>query len=109
MNADTSRPSISRLLSVTAATVAVFSLSLYAGGGQKADDARHSQPASLSAATIAARRHYFGRDNVDTTGEVRHDRVILSWMGVSSFAASFNGRIVLLDGWIPRGAPCYPH
>lgn len=58
----------------------------------------------LSAETIAARQHYFGIDNVDpATGAVRDDRVILSWMGVSNFAASFNGHVVLLNAWIARG------
>ena len=56
----------------------------------------------------AARRHparqqFFGLDNVDpTTGAVRRDRVIMSWAGVATFAASFKGHVVLLDDWIPR-------
>ncbi len=55
------------------------------------------------AATIAARQHFFGLDNVDAaTGAVRKDRVILSWQGVSNFAASFNGHVVLLNAWIAR-------
>src|SRR5262249_1902242 len=59
--------------------------------------------------TIAARQHFFGLDNVDPrTGAVRDDRVLLSWMGVSSFAASFNGHVVLLDAWIPRRGDCVP-
>ena len=60
--------------------------------------------AQLSDETIAARQHYFGLDNVNAkTGAVRRDRVILSWTGVSSFAAAFRGHVVFLDGWIPRG------
>ena len=63
----------------------------------------------LPAATIAARQHYFGSENVDpTTGEVRADRVILSWTGVSGFAAALGGHVVLLDAWIPRSRPCAP-
>ena len=58
----------------------------------------------LSPRTIAARQHYFGLDNVNAeTGEVRADRVILSWMGVSNFAAALNGHVVLMNAWIPRG------
>jgi hypothetical protein len=63
----------------------------------------------LGDSTIAARQHFFGLDNVDPrTGAVRDDRVLLSWMGVSSFAAAFNGHVVLLDAWIPRLGPCIP-
>ena len=59
---------------------------------------------ALSDQTIAARQHYFGLDNVDPdTGAVRKDRVILSWQGNASWVAAFNGHVVLLDGWIPRG------
>ena len=59
----------------------------------------------LGKETIAARQHFFGLDNVNPeTGEVRRDRVILSWYGVSSFAAAFNGHVVLLDGFLARGA-----
>jgi hypothetical protein len=66
--------------------------------------ARAAQGAALPAATIKARQHYFGLDNVDpTTGAVRSDRVIMSWAGVATFAAAFNGHVVLIDSWIPRG------
>ena len=51
--------------------------------------------------TIAARQKFFGLDNVNPrTGAVRTDRVIMSWMGVSTFAASFNGHVVMLDGFL---------
>ncbi len=57
--------------------------------------------------TIAARQKWFGMDNVNPrTGAVRTDRVIMSWGGISTFAASFNGHVVLLDGALafgPRG------
>ena len=53
---------------------------------------------------IALRTRVFGRENVDPqTGAVRPDRVILSWFGVTSFAASLAGHVVLLDAWVPRG------
>ena len=35
---------------------------------------------------------------------MRDDRVILSWFGVASYAASFNGHVVLVDAWVPRGS-----
>ena len=66
--------------------------------------ATKAQAQTFSAETIKARQHYFGYDNVDPdTGAVRSDRVIMSWAGVATFAAAFNGHVVLLDAWIPRG------
>jgi hypothetical protein len=62
----------------------------------------------LDEKTIAVRQKYFGSENVAPDGTVRHDRVILSWTGVSSFAAAFNGHVMLLDGWIARGNSCFP-
>ena len=61
---------------------------------------RHS---NLSPETIAARQRYFGLDNVDPrTGAIRPDRVILSWTGVSGFAAAFRGTVVLMDAYVAR-------
>lgn len=58
----------------------------------------------LGAATIQARQHYFGLDNVDPrTGAVTSDRVILSWTGQAGFAASLKGHVVLLDSWVAHG------
>ncbi|NYG57094.1 hypothetical protein BJ980_000017 [Nocardioides daedukensis] len=58
----------------------------------------------LGASTIAARRKFFGSANVHArTGQVRSDRVILSWFGVTSFAMAIGGQVVLLDAWVPRG------
>jgi L-ascorbate metabolism protein UlaG (beta-lactamase superfamily) len=51
----------------------------------------------------AVRRRVFGRDAVDASGALDPHRVILSWLGVSTFAASLNGHAVLLDAWVPRG------
>lgn len=54
--------------------------------------------------TVSARVKFFGAENVDQdTGAVRADRVILSWFGVTNFAAALNGHVVLLDAWVPRG------
>ena len=58
---------------------------------------------ALPAATIAARTHYFGYDNVDQrTGRVDKDKVIVSWFGVASFALAARGHVVLLDSYIWR-------
>ena len=57
------------------------------------------------AETVEARQRFFGDRNVDPqTGRVRRGRVILSWFGVSNFAMAIDGKVVLLDAWIPRGA-----
>ena len=55
--------------------------------------------------TLAARQAFFGHENIvdAQTAAVRADRVILSWFGVTNFAASINGHVVLLDAWVPRG------
>jgi hypothetical protein len=98
-----------RLLSWTVAIVIVCAAVARGGRIQESSDVARSRLTAFSPATISARRHYFGAENVDASGAVRRDRVILSWTGVSSFAASLNGHVVLLDAWIPRGAPCYPH
>ena len=61
-------------------------------------------PAPQSKDTIAARQKIFGFDNVDPkTGAVRSDRVIMSWMGVSTFAAAMNGHVMMLDGFLAYG------
>lgn len=59
---------------------------------------------SDAAEMIRARERFFGASNVGPTGEVRKDRVIMSWFGVASYAASFNGHVVLVDAWVPRGS-----
>ena len=65
------------------------------------DEGVGAKAVRLSKTTIAARQKFFGFDNVNpVTGAVRKDRVIMSWMGVSTFAASFNGHVVMLDGYL---------
>jgi len=54
--------------------------------------------------SVQIRQRYFGIENVDAvTGTVRPDRVILSWFGVTNFAAAIGGHVLILDAWIPRG------
>ena len=60
---------------------------------------------ATSAQTIGLRQRYFGAANVDpSTGAIRRDRVIMSWVGVTNFAMAIRGHVVLLDAWVPRGA-----
>ena len=57
----------------------------------------------LARAEIDARVRFFGPANVDpANGAVRRDRVILSWAGLSTFAASIAGHVVLLDAYVPQ-------
>jgi hypothetical protein len=60
-------------------------------------------PQGVSGDTVAARARFFGAENVNpSTGQVRADRVILSWITNASLAVSIKGRIVLLDTYINR-------
>lgn len=53
--------------------------------------------------TIAARQRFFGADTVDpATGAVRRDRVVLSWVGCTTYALAMGGSVLLLDAWVPR-------
>lgn len=61
--------------------------------------------AQLPKRTIEAREAFFGAANVDRHGEVRRDRVILSWFGVASFAAALDGKVVLLDTYLNNYGP----
>jgi L-ascorbate metabolism protein UlaG (beta-lactamase superfamily) len=63
--------------------------------------AQERSPAPAPPELVKARQHYFGPENVNAiTGRVNPDRVILSWFGTSSLAASLRGRVVLLDTFI---------
>ena len=61
--------------------------------------------AALGKSTVRAREAFFGAKNVDRKGNVRRDRVIVSWFGVASLAASFDGQVVLLDSFINNYGP----
>lgn len=53
------------------------------------------------AATIQARQHMFGLENVNpANGDVRRDRVIISWLTTTTFAVAANGKVFLLDAFI---------
>jgi glyoxylase-like metal-dependent hydrolase (beta-lactamase superfamily II) len=54
-------------------------------------------------AMIDARTKIFGIENVDAaTGNIKKDKIVFSWLGHISGAVSLNGRVVLLDSYIPR-------
>ena len=57
---------------------------------------------SLPDATVEARRHFFGAENVDSLGRVRSDRVVVSWFSVASLAVAIDGKVVLLDSYIHK-------
>lgn len=59
--------------------------------------------AALSAQTISARQRFFGAENVDASGNVRRDRVIMSWVSVGGFTLAIDGHVVLLDAYIHKG------
>ena len=69
-----------------------------------AEPAAPQPPAAPSTAEqVAARTAYFGAENVDaTTGEIRKDLVIMSWMSNTTYAAAINGKVVLLDASLLR-------
>ncbi|MFI6041402.1 MBL fold metallo-hydrolase [Nocardia sp. NPDC051321] len=53
--------------------------------------------------TVAARQRFFGVDTVDAaTGTVRADRVVLAWVGCTTYAMAIGGSVFLLDAWVPR-------
>jgi len=59
--------------------------------------------AAADPAMIAARQKIFGIENVDaSTGLVKKDKVVLSWLGHNSAAASLHGRVVMLETYVPR-------
>lgn len=53
--------------------------------------------------TVALREKFFGADNVDARGNLRTDKVILTWTSVMTYAAAIGGHVVLLDAWVARG------
>ena len=82
-----------------ALTTALWITSVCGWTGSAAQEAGEK----AAAATIAARQKFFGVENVNpSTGDVRRDRVIFSWITNAGYAASFRGRIVLLDTYINR-------
>lgn len=97
------RAHLPRLIGIAAAA-GLTAATITAASGTGLATPRQRTQALPGKATIAARQHYFGVDNVNPqTGAVRRDQVIVSWTGQAGFAASFNGHVVLLDSWIAHG------
>lgn len=58
----------------------------------------------LEQRSIAARQRFFGASNIDSgTGAIRDDRVVISWLGCTTYAMAMRGSVFLLDAWVPRG------
>jgi hypothetical protein len=53
-------------------------------------------------ALIKARQKIFGVENIDEKGNVKQDKVILSWATNTTYVASVLGRVILLDSYISR-------
>ena len=60
-----------------------------------------TEPPSSMSETIKVRQKYFGFENVDAlTGNVRSDRVIISWLTTTTFAVAANGKVFFLDAYL---------
>ena len=52
---------------------------------------------------VAARQKIFGAEHVHgTTGALRRDKVLFSWLGHNTGAVSFMGRVIMMDSFIAR-------
>ena len=62
-----------------------------AAGNAHADDA-----------LVKARQKFFGIENVDANGNVKGDKVIVSWASNTTYVASIMGRVIMLDSYLSR-------
>jgi len=70
-------------------------------GRDRDDEEQGGKPASKS--LISARQKFFGAENVNPfSGEVRRDKVIISWLTNTTYAVSAKGRVILLDSFVTR-------
>ena len=81
----------SKVAAAVAATLAVVCLPAVLQAKKPADEA-----------LVEARQKFFGIENVDTRGNVKGDKVIVSWASNTTYVASIQGRVVLLDSYINR-------
>jgi L-ascorbate metabolism protein UlaG (beta-lactamase superfamily) len=51
---------------------------------------------------VKARQKFFGVENVDANGNVKGDKVILSWASNTTYIASIMGRVIMLDSYITQ-------
>jgi hypothetical protein len=78
------RPRIARLCVAAAAVLAASS-------------------ATANPAMIAARQKIFGIENVNaTTGAIKKDQVVFSWLGHNTGAVSMHGRVIMMDSYVAR-------
>ncbi|MBC7940738.1 MAG: hypothetical protein H7Z19_13390 [Chitinophagaceae bacterium] len=98
------RRSLSALALIAAAAATVVACGGSDDDSAVVEPAAPAPPAAPSRAEqIAARTAYFGAENVNaTTGDIRTDLVIMSWMTNTTFAAAINGKVVLLDAALMR-------
>jgi L-ascorbate metabolism protein UlaG (beta-lactamase superfamily) len=76
------------ILAVLSAGLCAFPLS--AAAGQSGADS----------ALVEARQKFFGVENVDANGNVKGDKVIISWASNTTYVASIMGRVIMLDTYI---------
>lgn len=88
-----------KLLSV-AVGAALSAFTLGAVAHDRDDDDRGFKPANP--ALVKARQKIFGIENVDERGRVKRDKVIVSWATNTTYIASVQGRVILLDSYISR-------
>jgi L-ascorbate metabolism protein UlaG (beta-lactamase superfamily) len=91
------------LAAMLPAAVCAFSFSAAAGDDRDDDDRDYGRSwKQVDPAMVAARRQFFGVENVDDRGRVKKDKVIFSWLTNTTYAVSVKGRIILLDSYINR-------
>jgi len=90
-------------MSLTRAAFAAVPVLCYLCSWVSLDSAQAGVHERANSATIVAREKFFGAENVDpSSGDVREDKVIFSWLTNASLAVSIRGRTVLLDTYINR-------
>lgn len=91
-----SRRALLRGASVVGAAATGTALGLTSGAPATAAERRRR---------IRTRQRFFGTRVVHPrTGALRRDRLVVSWLGCTTYAVAFGGRVLLLDAWLPRGA-----
>ncbi|MFS3129187.1 MBL fold metallo-hydrolase [Nocardioides sp. Bht2] len=100
-------PAISRrvLLRGTAGAVGVAAAIVSTGRAAQAAPLGSAAPSARRRRMIRARQRFFGTRMVNPrTGALSADRLVVSWLGCTTYAVAFGGRVLLLDAWLPRGA-----
>ena len=58
--------------------------------------------AQANDALVNARQKFFGIENVDANGNVKGDKVIVSWASNTTYVVSIMGRVIMLDSYISQ-------